>query len=383
MRRSPVTEPRLGEATPGWERRGWRLVVALSATTYLVGSHWPRLEMEVVGGGTGPSPDKILHFVAFLLLAVPAWWTGWFRSLPRLWIAGVLFALFDESTQWLLPIERDFTLEDLLCDACGVTAAVAILAATRPLDDPRSRAIASQRQLAESLLLGKASNWMTLAATAALGGVVAVPVATMAADLVRIEPRAMAVGGAAIGIAVAGLAGLESGIRAIRARLRDADACPACGSTTFEGANCGECGRPRDPHAWFVPPGLPPERRLDAAWWPLLRALVLAGAAIGAMGVLGLETRWLTESPTTARVVDLTVLVVALAWGVRVARVRIAERGSGMDRRCVRCGHDLRGAAAAPASGLQRCPECGADHRADVGGPRDSTTSGERATMSE
>ena len=337
------------------ERRGWRIVFASSAGLYLVGSHWPRLEMDPVGEA-GPSPDKILHFLAFLLLTLPAWWTGWFRTLIGLWLAGVGFAVFDEVTQWLLPIERNITAGDLLCDACGITAGVAILAASRPMDDPRSRRLAAQRGIAEATLLSKTSNWLVLGVTGMLGAVVLVPLAVLLADPLRIEARAMAVAGGALGIAVAGLVGLEFGTRATVRRLRRANACVRCGSADAA-ANCDNCGAEGVSQAWFEPPRPTAAAVLDAAWWPLLRAGVVATATIVLLGVFGLVERWWPDETTIARVVDFTVLVVAAAWGIHGARRRLARLASEADRRCVRCGHDLRGLK--DAHGIANCPECG------------------------
>lgn len=371
------------EALEALARRGWRLAVGIAALLYLLGSHWPHLEMDPVGTGdvTGPSPDKILHFIAFLLLTLPAWWTGWFRGLGVLWLAGIGFAIFDEVTQGLLPIERDLTLEDLVCDACGVTAAVAILAASRPMPDPTSRRLAAGRRLAEATLLANASNWMVLAATAALGVVVLVPIAVLLSGPLMIEARAMAVAGAAIGAAIAGLTALEFGVGTTWRRLRDSAACLRCGTVDEAAAACSGCGGIRRSHDWLLPAGPSAWNRFEASWWPLLRAGLAAGVVL--VGLEAIEQGW-RRSPdhsTVARVVDLTVIVVAGASAVLGTRRRLSEILRASGRICVRCGHDLRGLRTA-AAGV-RCPECGSSGppAEPQGGGGDSTSDADGETM--
>lgn len=353
------------------------MVFASAAVLYLVGSHWPRLEMEPVGDGPGPSPDKFLHFIAFLLLALPAWWTGWFRGLGMLWLAGLGFAVFDEVTQWLLPIERDLTVEDLLCDACGVTAAVAVLAASRPMGDPQSRRVASQRRIAEATLLSKPSNWLVLAATSALGIVVLVPVAVLASGPLRIEARAMAVAGAAIGAAIAGLVALEFGIGAAVGRLRASGACLRCGEGGPE-ERCAGCGATRHGNDWSRPPRPPLGVWFDAAWWPMARAGLAATAVLVALGWVGEPWRRSPDHATVGRVLDLTVLFAAAAWAVHGARRRRSRILAAADRRCIACGHDLRGRPAGES--VARCPECGTPMPPrDASGAADAAVAGSTA----
>ena len=92
-----ASEPRLDEASTAAAaaRRFWRLVSIASLTIFLIGTHWPKLRLPEVEGG--PASDKLIHFIAFALLAVPVWWTGWFSRLRTLTIAGALFAIFPES----------------------------------------------------------------------------------------------------------------------------------------------------------------------------------------------------------------------------------------------------------------------------------------------
>lgn len=374
------------EALAAAERRGWRVVLMLAAGLYLVGSHWPRLEMDPVGSD-GPSPDKILHFITYFLLSLPAWWTGWFPTLGRLWIAGMLFAAFDEVTQWLLPIDRSITVSDLVCDACGLTAAVAVLAASRPSTDPRSRRRAAQRRIAEAVLLARPSNWMVLGATSALGVVVLVPLAVIASEALRIEARAMAVAGIAIGAATAGLVGLEFGVHASMRRLRSASACLHCGAPGGTTSLCTVCSTPRDPTAWFDPPGVPAATWLDAVWWPMIRAGVVAAAAILLLGAIEIDRRWFSGESTVARVVDVAVAIVVLSWGVHGSRLRLAAISSGADRRCIRCGHDLRGLQGERKERSEPipCPECGVAFIREPMSPAvaaDSTPETNRETMS-
>lgn len=118
-----------------WARRWafWGYVCVL-----LVGTHWPRLELNVPGV---ERPDLIIHFTAFGAWTVLFWAAGlggaplrW-RSLCWVFPACVLYAGLDESTQGLPGIHRTVAWDDFLANCGGVTLgtlfASAVIVATR------------------------------------------------------------------------------------------------------------------------------------------------------------------------------------------------------------------------------------------------------------
>ena len=61
--------------------RPWRWAFVVYGVVLTVATHWPRLEL----GPEVPASDKVLHLVAFAVLTVLLWRTGW---PARAWHAG-------------------------------------------------------------------------------------------------------------------------------------------------------------------------------------------------------------------------------------------------------------------------------------------------------
>jgi len=369
---------RMVTAGSGAAQRYWRLVAVVALVVLFTGTHWPSLRVPLLAeaddGPGSPSPDKLLHFVGFGLLVLPWWWTGWF---PRLWIlalAAGAWAIFDESMQALLPIDRTFLPEDILCNLCGVTAAVALLWGFRPVGTVGGHAELELRlrATAEGMLLRSPNNWLLLAAAAALGAVVAVPGFVLLGPLGGFHPLVMALCGGFLGAAVAGLFALSRGIEAKVAQMRQARACVWCGVPGVEG-RCGGCGAVHPRGAWLEtePPRL---RELAAAgWWPLLRSLLALLLASGLFLLLVADRPWawsasldrlyLSLNGVTRIVVDLTLLAIAGGWAIHGTRIRLAARLDAQHRSCRGCGHDLSGAPVDARTGAGRCGECGRTFR--------------------
>ena len=305
-------------------RRFWRIVAIASLTIFLIGTHWPKLRLPEVEGG--PSSDKLIHFIAFALLAVPVWWTGWFGRLRMLLIAGVLFALFDEVTQELLPIDRFMNLDDFLCDLCGLVASVSILAAIGTTSGDAMRRESAWRLAAHDRLLSKPLNWANLAVAAALGVVVVAPLAVLLAPAVRIDGKVLAIAGAGVGAAAGGLLALEAGTRATLRRLRLDRACPRCGSIGTDPPACVRCGEPVMPSLCSPPATLPLAARAQAAAMPIAQAMAgLAAIAVVASLAPIVTVPLASFEPITVLAIDLMLVGIALAWAIRGTRRRLGR----------------------------------------------------------
>lgn len=319
-----ASEPRLDEASTAAAaaRRFWRLVSIASLTIFLIGTHWPKLRLPEVEGG--PASDKLIHFIAFALLAVPVWWTGWFSRLRTLTIAGALFAIFDEVTQELLPIDRFMNLDDLVCDLCGLVASVSILATIRTASTDAQRTESARRLAAHDRLLAKPLNWANLAVAAALGVVVVVPLVVPLAPIVRIDQKVLAMAGAGVGAAAGGLLALEFGTRATLRRLRRQRACPRCGGAETNPPACACCGERVAVGFWSEPASLPFAARAKAAAIPVARSAGLLVAIAGvAMLFPAVTSPFARFEPITLIAIDLLLASVAIAWAIDGTRRRL------------------------------------------------------------
>ncbi len=109
--------------------RSWRWFFSLYFVALTLGTHWPRLDPL---GPEHTPPDKLMHFLAFGILAVLLERTRW---LPRGWMAFVLVGLwipFDEWTQDLLSPWRNWTHADVLAGLEGLIAAAIFTTSLSP-----------------------------------------------------------------------------------------------------------------------------------------------------------------------------------------------------------------------------------------------------------
>jgi hypothetical protein len=103
----------------------WALPLYLAALT--VATHWPKLEINA----GPPSTDKFLHCLAFGLIPILLWLTGWFRSLWVVLAAALAWAGLDELSQAVPGVERSVTWNDFFASAMGVVAATIAIALAR------------------------------------------------------------------------------------------------------------------------------------------------------------------------------------------------------------------------------------------------------------
>lgn len=98
----------------------WRVAFCVWFVVLTTATHWPSL---AVGDPAFISPDKLIHFVTFGVLAFAFWCSGWV-AVPWLAIRLMLgWAIIDEVTQAILPLDRPFSWADLTASMLGVLAA--------------------------------------------------------------------------------------------------------------------------------------------------------------------------------------------------------------------------------------------------------------------
>ena len=71
------------------------------------------------------SPDKLLHFCGFLILAI-LWLRVYPTSAARIIVYGALFGILVEVYQHVMPIGRSFDIADALADFVGLLVGVQI-----------------------------------------------------------------------------------------------------------------------------------------------------------------------------------------------------------------------------------------------------------------
>lgn len=347
------------------------LVYALAMTT---GTHWPRLKL---GTEELPVSDKLLHASAFGALALLIWQARLVRSLPRLWLVGVLWAACDEITQGLPGLGRTISWLDLVASSIGVTLAVALLWAVGPVgarDGPARLAHARVRWSVEEAI-GSMGSVAVIGVATLLGAALGAPIGWYLADLF-IVPRPME--GAMLAAAIGAAGGFHLALEAMRRRVLGCSRMPCfeCGAPS-EGvefdddgrAACPVCGASTHIGQWRDGPS---PRRVSALKL-VVGALATAIATVAAMFglwllVLALRLRhpaFATLDQTyngltfdMRLVLDLLWLGLLAALGARLVRRGLARLVDRQHERCVACGHDLRGTPL--DTGCGRCGECGA-----------------------
>jgi VanZ family protein len=131
--------------------RHWREAFLFWFVWVTVATHFPQSPPT----GEEPffeSPDKLLHFLCFGILGFLFIQTKWVKNNWLCWIIVGLWAVFDEMTQHILPIEREFSYEDLVASELGITSFVLWTGAL-------SRKSVSHIRDTVNVILSKAKNW--------------------------------------------------------------------------------------------------------------------------------------------------------------------------------------------------------------------------------
>lgn len=323
--------------------RHWRVLLGLYAGALATGTHWPKLNL----GDPARPPDKLMHFAAFGALAALLWQARTVRSPWTLLALGVAWCAVDELTQAIPGLGRAVSIHDFVASALGVLVATGVVVATRPLGGERSRARRERFDRTLDSLLARPAPWMAIASAAALGALVAIPLAVLLDA--RLETRGAGVGpfaasllGAGFGVAIAAPAAALAGIRHEDRRLVAAGAFPAPMPTLSSAAIVANAWRP-------AVLGLVAIVLLMTLWGGLLALRVHSPAAARL-------DAWLAGLPRgMTTVIDATVLGLVGSMAIGRTRAGVARWIDAGGSRCIACGHPFG------PQGAARCPECGVD----------------------
>ena len=100
--------------------RNWRIVFFIWFVLLTVATHLP--QPVPTDSPTFEFPDKLLHFISFGMLALFLNGTRWFKNPWACWLVVAGWAVLDEVTQDLLPLNRPFSFEDLLAGEMGIAS---------------------------------------------------------------------------------------------------------------------------------------------------------------------------------------------------------------------------------------------------------------------
>jgi hypothetical protein len=361
-----------------WTRRvarPWRVAFVVYALALTVASHWPALAL---GTEQQPAPDKLLHMLVFGGLAALLWRTRWLSAPWQVIVVGLAWAALDEITQGIPILDRMFSWQDMLAGQLAVILVGAWLWALGPLGGAPSRSRLAFQSFVMADLCAKLRTWLLAAAAGMVGAAVcglAAWIVFRAAGNVYGNP-----GNVIVAAMVGAIAGAQVTVVALlgsRARaLADQRPCFACGETCREAqfddsgrGGCPSCRSPIHRGQWAPPMQLPMSAALHGARRGVFTALGLLGLVILlyiALGVLSMRMTWAKEllgvwqrlTPDMQLAMDLAVVGVALASGVRAYRSRQARLHDRQHEVCRGCGHNLTGTPL--VQGLGACPECGA-----------------------
>ncbi len=341
----------------------WRALAWMALATVFTATHWPNLQLDLPMRGS----DKVLHAVAFMMLTLVWWPTGFIRSVPLFALAAASWSILDEATQALPLVHRHAGVEDAVSNLCGIVIAALVIVALQ--QDPRAPGHAV-RALAWRMVIDRPLAWMACAASTVLGAMAGGVILVTAQSLLRqpIKPLHSALIGATLGVAVALHATIVVMMRSMQERLRAQRSCPQCGAPGVVGPSCTACGAVVPPSTWMKPlartlGGVPDRHWIRVGLVPvgltaLVLVLILAGSiALSIRRVEALQPYLGPDVDPGMRLV-LDALAVAVAasaglwWSRRAARRIRANEAT----ECLACGHDLRGVV--PESGIGRCSEC-------------------------
>jgi ribosomal protein L37AE/L43A len=350
-------------------------VFVLYALVLTVATHWPALAL---GTEQQPAPDKLLHMLVFGGLVILLWRARWVRPAWLVVLLILVWVVVDELTQGMPILRRNFSWQDMVAGQLGVILVGAWWWALGPTGGAPNRLRLAYQAFIVTDLCARRRAWL-LAVAAGLGGGAVFGVAAWlvfrAAGSVYGNP-----GNVIVAVIVGAVAAAQVTLAAMfgpRARaLADHRPCFACGGSCHE-APFGEAGRGRCPSCglsihrgqWSPPMQLPMSAALRGAGRAGLAAVGLIALAVGLYSVLLMLSMRLTVAKDLLGVwqrisldmrlaVDLTLVGLALAMGMRIYRSRQARLHDRQHLECRSCGHDLTGTTV--TQGLGTCPECGA-----------------------
>lgn len=355
--------------------------VRIAATVYLVilivATHWPKLNVAP----SGPPIDKLMHFMAFGLMAVALACAQWFTKWWTLLLAAAVFTLLDEISQAKLSVGRHFDTTDVVAGWMGVIVAVALVSAFGPVGGRNSLERRERWIDAAASLLARAAPWLLIGISGALGVLVG-SIVLVFLDSFYPQPhpaRAWLVGGLIGGIALAHWT-FEAGVRRESLLIQEQARCRSCGNRIGkpehpeEPQQCPRCKNAIDPAGWEPLTPLSREVLVTAIFRPTLVAGILL-ILLGVGWIVLLFTRfsreqlpldsiaaWWKEFGLESQwVLDLTVVGLLASITLWIVRIRLARQIDAQAVRCIGCGQDLTGVPL--ENGIGRCPECGGRFR--------------------
>ena len=103
--------------------RHWRVAFLFWFFLLTIATHLP--QPTPTGDPVFESPDKLLHFVSFGMLGYLFMCSGLVRNVIFSWFIIAMWAVVDEYTQDMLPLNRPFSSEDLIAGELGILSAYA------------------------------------------------------------------------------------------------------------------------------------------------------------------------------------------------------------------------------------------------------------------
>tara|TARA_X000000368_G_scaffold413379_1_gene401325 strand:- start:386 stop:1135 length:750 start_codon:yes stop_codon:yes gene_type:complete len=136
--------------------RYWRIVFVIWFILLTIATHLP--QAPPTDYPIFISPDKLLHFVCFGVLAFMFMCGGWFKN-PLSSMSLLLgWSILDELSQDLMPNNRDFSTSDVIASVLGIVSAYIWCGSLRTVHN-------AALEGAVDSVLAKGKNWFTLAWT--------------------------------------------------------------------------------------------------------------------------------------------------------------------------------------------------------------------------
>ena len=108
-------------------RLHWKITFFLWLIVVTITTHMPAMEKSQ--NPVFIAPDKLFHFVSFGVLSFACWNSGWAKHRWTIVRIMIGWAMFDEITQAMLPLDRPFSYADLLASVLGIIAAASWMGA--------------------------------------------------------------------------------------------------------------------------------------------------------------------------------------------------------------------------------------------------------------